>query len=177
MKKLYYMIGFIALSLGSVNAVAQDNQTYRLSTDDVLSVTVFNEPELGLKATKITDDGTISVPLLGQVEVKGKTVPEVEVLLTELFGRDYLKKPSVSVNIDEYRPFYINGEVKRPGSYPYRTNMTVQIAITIAGGFTERASKSAIYILKENGSGERSKANLADVVTPGDVITVDESFF
>ncbi|MBL4630155.1 MAG: polysaccharide biosynthesis/export family protein [Paraglaciecola sp.] len=101
-----------ALLAVSFNVMAQDKQTYRLATGDVLSVTVFNEPELNLKAAKIADDGRISVSLLGQVEVKGKTVSEVEVLLTKLFDADYLKKPSVSVSIIEYRPFYINGEVK-----------------------------------------------------------------
>ena len=161
----------------SFNVMAQDNQTYRLSTGDVLSVTVFNEPELGLKAAKITDDGRISVPLLGQVEVKGKTVSEVEVLLTQLFNADYLKKPSVSVTITEYRPFYINGEVEKPGSYAFRTNMTVQIAITIAGGFTERASRNSIYLLKEIEGAARKKVTISDVVSPGDVITIEESFF
>ena len=161
----------------SLNVAAQDNKTYRLSTGDVLSVTVFNEPELGLKETKVTDDGRISVPLLGQVEVKGKTVSEVEVLLTQLFNADYLKQPSVSVSITEYRPFYINGEVEKPGSYAFRTNMTVQIAITIAGGFTERASRNSIYLLKEIEGAARKKVTISDVVSPGDVITIEESFF
>lgn len=166
-----------ALLAVSFNVMAQDKQTYRLATGDVLSVTVFNEPELNLKAAKIADDGRISVSLLGQVEVKGKTVSEVEVLLTKLFDADYLKKPSVSVSIIEYRPFYINGEVKKPGSYAFRTNMTVQIAITIAGGFTERASRSSIYLLKETEGANRQKVTISDVVSPGDVITIDESFF
>ncbi|MDC0603430.1 polysaccharide export protein [Aliiglaciecola sp.] len=143
MKQFYSISIAILMSISSV-AHAQNTDKYRLSTDDVISITVFNEPELGLKKATITDSGTISVPLVGQVSIKGKTVPEVEALLTKKFGDDYLKKPSVSVSIDEYRPFYINGEVKKPGSYPYRSNMTVQIAITIAGGFTERASKHSI---------------------------------
>lgn len=143
MKQFYPLLLALLMSISS-QAYSQDSDTYRLSTDDVISITVFNEPELGLKKATITDSGTISVPLIGQVSIKGKTVPEVEALLTKKFGDDYLKKPSVSVSIDEYRPFYINGEVKKPGSYPYRSNMTVQIAITIAGGFTERASKHSI---------------------------------
>ncbi|MEP2651095.1 MAG: SLBB domain-containing protein, partial [Paraglaciecola sp.] len=80
------------------------------------------------------------------------------------------------VTIDEYRPFYINGEVRNPGSYAYRTNMTVQIAVTIAGGFTDRASKSNVFLLNGDGS-ERVKVTLQEQVKPGDVITVDESFF
>ena len=165
------------LLLQSFFVLAQDNQTYRLSTDDVISVTVFNESDLSLESVKITDDGTISVPLLGPVLVKGKTVSEVEAYLTQLFAADYLKKPSVSVTVTEYRPFYINGQVKKPGSYAYRTNMTVQIAITIAEGFTARASKSEIYLLPEGSESKRIKVSLGSLVQPGDVITIDESFF
>ncbi|MBU3004348.1 polysaccharide biosynthesis/export family protein [Paraglaciecola arctica] len=165
------------LFLQSFVVLAQEGKVYRLSTGDVISVTVFNEPELGLKEAKISDDGNISVPLLGQVQVKGKTVIEVEALLTKLFGDDYLKKPSVTVAVSEYRPFYINGEIKKPGSYSYRTNMTVQMAITIAGGFTERASKKEIYLLPEGNESQRRKVTLGDEVQPGDVITIDESFF
>lgn len=181
-KRTFLFIGiwFASLASMSTNLFAQgvdNNDTYRLSTGDSISVTVFDEPELGLKEAKITDEGTISVPLLGQVNVQGKTVPEVEALLTKLFGDDYLKKPSVSVSIAEYRPFYINGEVQKPGSYPFRTKMTVQIAITIAGGFTERASKSNIYLLNQAQNSERKKVDLNATVKPGDVITVEESFF
>lgn len=176
MKKLYYL-SMALLFLASSAAYSQDSDTYRLSTDDVISITVFNEPELGLKKAVITDSGTISVALIGQVSIKGKTVPEVEELLTKKFGDDYLKKPSVTVSIDEYRPFYINGEVKKPGSYPYRSNMTVQIAITIAGGFTERASKQSIYLLTESQESQRVKVDLGARVRPGDVITIEESFF
>lgn len=176
MKQFYPLLLALLMSISS-QAYSQDSDTYRLSTDDVISITVFNEPELGLKKATITDSGTISVPLIGQVSIKGKTVPEVEALLTKKFGDDYLKKPSVSVSIDEYRPFYINGEVKKPGSYPFRSNMTVQIAITIAGGFTERASKQSIYLLTENQESQRVKVNLSSQVRPGDVITIEESFF
>jgi polysaccharide export outer membrane protein len=165
------------MSVLSFNAMAQDNQTYRLSTGDVLSVTVFNEPELGLIASKITDDGRISVPLLGQVAVKDKTVPEVEALLTQLFNVDYLVKPSVSVTVIEYRPFYINGEVKNPGSYAFRTNMTVQIAVTLAGGFTERASKNNILLVPETDNQNSRKVSIGDQIKPGDLLTVNESFF
>lgn len=165
------------LLIQSFMVLAQEGKVYRLSTGDVISVTVFNEPELGLKDAKISDDGNISVPLLGQVQVKGKTVIEVESLLTKLFGDDYLKKPSVTVAVSEYRPFYINGEIKKPGSYAFRTNMTVQMAITIAGGFTERASKKEIYLLPEGNESQRRQVTLGDEVQPGDVITIDESFF
>ena len=181
MKSIVNMVMAILLIQYSVFqasvAFAQSENVYRLSTGDVISLTVFNEPELGLQDVKIPDDGNISVPLLGQVQVKGKSVLEVETLLTKLFGDDYLRNPSVSVAVSEYRPFYINGEVDDPGSYPFRTNMTVQMAITIAGGFTERASKREIYLLPEGKESQKRKVTLGDQVQPGDVLTIGESFF
>lgn len=163
--------------IGVINQSQADENTYRLATDDIISVTVFNEPDLSLKTTKINDDGTISVPLIGQVSIKGQTVSEVEELLNDLFQKDYLVKPRVTVVIDEYRPFYINGEVKKPGSYPFRTGMTVEIAVTIAGGFTERASRKSIYLAEENDLTNRRNVKLNDSVKPGDILTIDESFF
>ena len=174
---LVLMLFVLSAVVVSQNAQAQVNNEYKLSTDDVLSVTVFDEPDLDVDEAKITESGTISVPLLGQVNVKGKTVVEVQNLLTELFLADYLKQPRVTVSMVEFRPFYINGEVDKPGSYPYRTGMTVQMAITIAGGFTERASKNAIFLLPESSTTEPTKVALNAEVRPGDVITVEESFF
>lgn len=157
-------------------ALLANESSYRLATDDIISINVFNEPDLSLRETKINDDGNISVPLLGQVNVMGKTVSEIEKQITDLFGADYLVNPRVTVSIDEFRPFYINGEVSKPGSYPYRTGLTVEMAVTIAGGFTERASKQKIFIIRENKT-ERKSAVLNSTVSPGDIITVEESFF
>ncbi|MEP2653151.1 MAG: polysaccharide biosynthesis/export family protein, partial [Paraglaciecola sp.] len=101
MKYIYnFLISLVFLQC--TYAVAQGTQSYLLSTDDVISINVFDEPDLNVTSAKITDDGSVSIPLLGPVQVKGKTVNEVEVLLTALFGADYLKKPSLTVTIDEY---------------------------------------------------------------------------
>lgn len=172
--KLY--VCFLLISVLPAASIAQDND-YQLATDDVISVSVFNEPELTVNNAKISQTGTISVPLLGQVNISGKTITEVEELLTQLFQADYLKQPRVSVSMEEFRPFYINGEVDKPGSYPYRIGMTVQMAITIAGGFTERASKSSLLLLPENSLNEPTRVTLNAEIQPGDVITVEESFF
>lgn len=154
-----------------------NSESYRLATDDVISVTVFNEPDLNATEAKISDDGSISVPLLGQVMVEGKTIAEVEKVIHDLFAADYLVSPKVTVAVDEYRPFYINGEVSKPGSYPFKPDMTVEIAITLAGGFTERASRSNIFLAAENDMENRRKTKLDQKVRPGDIITVEESFF
>lgn len=176
MKMFLKLMLFTWLLSGSV--VAEESSLYRLSTGDQLSITVFNEPELNVNAGTISDNGRIAIPLLGQVEVKGKTIAEVEQLLVAMFKDGYLKKPSLSISISTFRPFYINGEVARPGSYPFRTKMNVQMAVTIAGGFTERASRSSIYVVKEQQLGaEKKKVGLEYEISPGDILTVEESFF
>jgi polysaccharide export outer membrane protein len=156
---------------------AQDIEDYRLATDDEISVTVFNEPDLNIREVRISANGTISMPLLGQVDIASLTVAEVEEKLTNLFLDGYLKKPKLTVTITEYRPFYISGEVRRPGSYPYRKGLTIEKAITIAGGLTERASKSAISLTNEENGRNLEEAKYSDSVRPGDVINISESFF
>jgi polysaccharide export outer membrane protein len=177
MKKSVHIFTICLFLMSFVSFGQDQTDFYRLATDDVISVIVFNEAELDVKEAKISQNGSISVPLLGQVDVAGKTVTEVQTHITELFFADYLKEPRVSVGIVEYRPFYINGEVDKPGSYSFRTGMTVQMAITIAGGFTERASKNKIFLLPENSTSRPKQVALNDVIRPGDVITIEESFF
>lgn len=156
---------------------AQDLQHYRLGADDVISISVFDEPDLSLKEIRVSSTGTIAMPLIGQITVKDLTVSEAEKVIHELYLGDYLKKPDVSITIVEYRQFYINGEVEKPGGYSFREGMTVQRAITLAGGFTERASRTKIRLIRENSNGQYINAQLTTPVQPGDVITVEESFF
>ncbi|MFT2090315.1 polysaccharide biosynthesis/export family protein [Paraglaciecola sp. 2405UD69-4] len=157
--------------------ISQDAQNYRLSTDDQISIRVFNEPELTIQNVKISTNGTIAMPLLGQVDIHNLTVSQAELKLSKLLLDGYLKKPNVTITITEYRPFYIGGEVNRPGSYPYRKDLTIQKAITIAGGFTSRASESSISIVNEEESRELLQVPFTTKIMPGDVITVNESFF
>ena len=158
-------------------ASAQDLAQYRLSADDVISVTVFNEPDLSLKDARVSSSGTIAMPLIGQVTVRGLTLTEVEQEIHRMYLGDYLKKPDISVSIVEYRQFYVNGEVDKPGGFSYREGMTVERAITLAGGFTGRAAKDKIVIVRENTDGKPISAKLTTLIRPGDVITVQESFF
>lgn len=156
---------------------AAEPDSYRLSADDQISVTVFNEADLSIDRVRIGSTGTISMPLLGQVDIDNLTATEVERKLSTLLLDGYLKKPNVTVTITEYRPFYINGEVAKPGSYPYRKGLTVQKAVVLAGGFTERAAKSGISLVSEEDTQFEKPVSLSDSIQPGDVITVDESFF
>jgi polysaccharide export outer membrane protein len=156
---------------------AQDLTQYVLGADDVISVTVFNEPDLSLKDARVSSSGTIAMPLIGQVTVTGLTITQVEQEIHEMYLGDYLKKPDISVSIVEYRQFYVNGEVDKPGGFSYRKGMTVERAITLAGGFTGRASKDKISIVREDSDGKPISADLTTLIRPGDVITVQESFF
>ncbi len=182
MKLPQKIIQFALLLLSGIclSTSAQEIDNYQLSVDDKISVSVFNEPELGIENVKISTSGSISMPLIGQVKVKDLTVQQLEQVLIQKYLKGYLKKPNVTVTIIEYRPFYIDGEVKNPGSYPYRKGLTIQKAVTLAGGFTERASKTAISIKSEtdkNNTVSTSSARLTSKVKPGDIITVSESFF
>ncbi len=182
MKLSQLLLMFSVSTFGYFSSIsnAEEIDNYKLSVDDKISVSIFNEPELGIENVKISTSGSISMPLIGQIVIKDLTVSEVENLLTNKYLNGYLKKPNVSVTIVEYRPFYITGEVKNPGSYPYRKDLTVQKAVTLAGGFTERASKTAISLKGEadkTNTVRTSSASLSTKVKPGDVITVSESFF
>jgi polysaccharide biosynthesis/export protein VpsN len=151
---------------------------YRLSTGDVISITVFGEDDLKKEKTRLTDAGTISYPVLGEIEVRGKTVGELEKILTDGLRGRYLVNPRVSVTIDEYRPFFINGQVANNGSFPYQPGLTVRKAVSIAGGFKERASPSKITIVRDGDATNTSiKVDLNAPIQPGDTISVGESFF
>jgi len=166
----------IVLSL-SAQVSANEIDDYQISADDQISVIVFNETDLGVNKVRVSGNGTISMPLLGQVAIEGHTVTEVEQKITVLLLDGYLKKPNVTVTITEYRPFYINGEVDKPGSYPYKKGLTVEKAVALAGGFTERASKRTISLVSESDKRFVKAVALSDTIKPGDVITVSESFF
>ena len=109
----------------------------------------------------------------------GLTGAELEAKLYAGLKGDYLVEPSVSVTVIDYRPFFIDGEVKRPGGYPYQPGLSVDKAAALAGGYTQRASKTKIFIRRENESGQQQQLNAqsTDVVLPGDIVTVQQSFF
>lgn len=166
------------IAIWSLHSNAQTQQeTYRLATDDIISVTVFNEPDLSIANARVDVDGNIAMPLLNQISVSGRTTKEVETILYDLLQGDYLKNPNITVSLVEYRPFYIKGAVKLPGSYPYRRGLTVEKAVVLAGGFTERASQSNISIIREADRRKENRVSLTSPVSPGDIVTVKESFF
>jgi len=151
---------------------------YRLSTGDVISISVYGEDDLRREKVRLTDAGTISYPVLGELQVRGKTVGELEKIVTDGLRGTYLVNPRVAVTIDEYRPYFISGQVANNGSFPYQPGLTIRKAVSIAGGFRERASQSKITILRDgDATNTPVKADLNTPVHPGDTVTVGESFF
>nr|WP_136250290.1 polysaccharide biosynthesis/export family protein [Ningiella ruwaisensis] len=172
--KTAVFILLFCLNAMSVNlAGAQEQKKLTLSYGDIVSVKVIDEPELTVNKYPISEWGTIEVPLLGSVDLKGKTAAEAETLITERFLADYLKQPEVEFTVNQYRPFFVVGAVQQPGSYPYVEGMTVQAAINTAGGFTENATRNAISLLTETSLTGPVQAGLNDDVLPGDVITIE----
>ncbi|GAA3535930.1 exopolysaccharide export protein VpsN [Zobellella aerophila] len=166
-----------ALTAGAVQAQSNDSK-YALGSGDLIRVSVFGEEGLSFDQIRLNDAGTFSYPFLGSVNAKGKTAKEVENLIAGGLRGDYLIDPKVSVSILEYREFYVNGEVRTPGGYPFQPGMTLRKAVALAGGFSERASRSAYFIIHDNDlSRTPQKAFLDTPVMPGDIITIEQSFF
>lgn len=157
--------------------IAADVTEYKLGTGDKIRIQVYGEKDL-YEETTVSDRGTISYPFLGELHVAGLTPSQLQDLITRKLKGPYLVNPKVSVDIMEYRPFYVNGEVEKPGGFPFEPGITVRKAISIAGGFKERASPDKIYIIRGNDPNRRSiKVTLDQMVRPGDIITVQQSFF
>lgn len=149
---------------------------YRLGAGDQLRITVFNEAEL-TGAYVVGSQGTISYPLVGEVRAAGLTVPEfAERLRQELL--EFIRQPNVSVEVANYRPFFILGEVQRPGTYPYSADLTVLNAVATAGGFTYRANRGRVFIRHADEQEERSyPLTIATPVLPGDTVRIGERLF
>jgi polysaccharide export outer membrane protein len=151
---------------------------YKLGNGDKVRITVFGQPDL-TGEYYVDGSGMLAFPLIGQIRAGGLTAGEFENALVAKLKPDYLKNPSVSAVVLTYRPFYIVGEVKTPGSYPFVSGMSVINAVALAGGFTYRAKESSFYLTRnEKGEGKkRLDVGPEASVQPGDVITVRERYF
>lgn len=166
-------------TITSMGVYAQINDTeYTLGSGDLVRITVFGQNDLNVE-TRLSNVGVIRYPFLGDITLVGKTVNQVEQLIDQGLRGDYLVNPSVSVTVLEYRPFFIDGEVKRPGGYPYQPGLSVDKAAALAGGYTERAATKGEMIVRRNVQGEEITLSLGanDTIMPGDSITVQARFF
>lgn len=172
--KFMRFIGVLFLFLSSLQANAFD---YVLGTGDRIEISVYNEPDLTTRV-KINKSGTISFPFLEDILVLGLTPKKLEKVIYDGLLGDYLVNPQVTVSIVEYRPFFIHGQVKRPGGYPFQDDLTLDKAIALAGGLAARASKTDWKITRiVNGKTMKIDANVATLIFPDDIIEIEQSFF
>lgn len=151
---------------------------YKLGAGDVITIRVFGEDDLSREKIRLTDTGTLFMPGVGEVVARDRTLGDLERLVTERLRGRILVNPQVSVFLEEYRPFFINGMVDKPGGYPYQAGLNVRKAASLAGGFKERASLNKIFIVRSADATQTPvKADLATLVFPGDTVIVEESFF
>lgn len=152
--------------------------TYKLAAGDVISIRVLGEDEFTREKIRLTDAGTISFPAIGEIKVLGRTLGDLEAIVVKGLKGRILVNPKVSVQIDEYRPFYVNGMVEKPGGYPFQPGLTVRKAVSLAGGFKERAAMNKIFIIREDDREQKPhKVDLSTMIGPGDILTIEESFF
>jgi polysaccharide export outer membrane protein len=164
-------------SLGAGEA-ASGRDTNKLGPNDRLRITVFGQPTLTGEYT-LDGNGVLAFPLIGNVPAGGSTTIQLQQAIAARLEPDFLVNPNVSAEIVTRRPFYVIGEVQKPGNYPYVTDMTAVNAIAMAGGFTRRAKKNDFYIrrLDKDGKMVRMEANSGTVLQAGDTLEVRERLF
>ena len=174
--RLFLFLG--ALVCSPLWAQNSELSSYKLGSGDTISIRVLGEEDLKRERVRLSDAGTISFPVLGEIRVKGMTVGALEEYVTKGLRGRYLLNPQVTISIDEYRNFFVNGAVEKPGGYQFSPGLTVRKAISIAGGFKERASREKINIIRDDDSTQTAKrVDLNAPVQPGDILTIEESFF
>ena len=161
-----------------VRAVAPaENEPYTLDSGDRLRIVVFGQEAIS-NTYQVDANGAVSMPLIGSIAARGLTTTQLGNTIAAKLRVSFIRDPSVAVEIETYRPFFILGEVGYPGQYPYVANMTVETAVAIAGGFTPRASKSKVTITRKiQGVPARFSLPLNYPLRPGDTITVSERWF
>ena len=151
---------------------------YRLGANDRLRIIVFGQDKLSGEYL-LAGDGALAFPLIGQIAASGMTIKELELALAGKLDPDYIANASVSVEVLTRRPFYVLGEVQKPGSYPHTSRLNVLSAVATAGGYTFRARTTTFYIKRSDEQGKlyRIRATPETQVRPGDVVEVMERYF
>jgi polysaccharide export outer membrane protein len=153
-------------------------EEYRLASGDRLRITVFGQPEMS-REYQIDGAGRLAFPLIGTFSTRGLTPSALETTLSDKLDPDYVRNAAVSVELLTFRPFYIVGEVKVPGSYAYVPGMSVLNAVAIGGGYTYRARETNFVVRRPSGDGRVTQliATADTPLLPGDIVTVRERYF
>lgn len=155
---------------------ASSNTPYRLGVGDKLRLIVFGEAAL-TGEFDVSSQGTVALPLIGEIKAAGLTTSELQVEVAKILREGYLNDPRVSLEVLNYRPFYVLGEVNKAGEYPYTNGLTVDKAVATANGFTYRADKKKVYVRRAGQSVEEVLPARDTVVLPGDTIRIGERHF
>lgn len=171
------LAGACATTIPTGEPGALEVADYRLGPGDELRITVFGEDDLSGEYV-VNPQGRITFPLVGEVDAGGKTFAELNTALTEALQRDYLRQPNIAIDVVNYRPFYILGEVRTPGTYAYSANLTVLNAVATAQGFTYRADERQVFIKHSWENVERVyPLTTTTPVQPGDTIRIAQRIF
>jgi polysaccharide biosynthesis/export protein len=147
---------------------------YQLNTGDVVRVTVYGDKDLS-NTYKITDAGSIAFPLVGTIHVAGHTTSQAAAALAAALANGFMRSPNVAVEVAEYRPFFIQGQITNSGQFPYVYGMTARAAISVAGGFKDTADTSGVVVYRKHGDEMmKSKVDLDFPIQPGDTIVIGE---
>lgn len=183
MRQLYLLALALTLALAGCtttrpSAYPVDMQgPYRLDTGDVVRVTVYGDAELS-KSYQVDDSGAVAFPLVGRVPVRGGTTDDAANRLSRALANGYMRNPNVVVEVEQYRPFFIQGEISNAGQFPYVYGMTVRAAISTAGGYTETADRNRVMIYRRKGAEMvQGPVNLDFPIAPGDTVVVPERWF
>lgn len=158
-------------------SAASPSGTYVLGPTDRVRLKVYGEPDI-TGEYEVDSNGFVSIPLAGHVKAAGLTTRQLEKGIVSALAKGIVRDPRVNVEIALYRPFYILGEVKKSGEYPYRTGLTVMDAVATAGGFTYRANETKVYLRRAGSTVEETYPLDAPVlIFPGDNVRVPERYF
>lgn len=156
---------------------AEISRVYRLGLGDKVKITVFGEPDLSGQF-EIGALGNVAIPLVGEIPAKGKSIAEFRQSVVRALQAGYLKDPKVNVEVTNYRAFFVHGEVRSGGELQFKTSLRLRDAVAMAGGYTYRANKNYVILIREGDGREREVSLPSDlIVMPGDNIRIPERFF
>jgi protein involved in polysaccharide export with SLBB domain len=170
--------GSVSRAVDDATAALPESASYRLAPGDKLKVNVFNETDL-TGEYQVTDRGSISVPLIGEIRAAGYSVEQFRQSLVEALKNGYVRNPRVTVEVVNYRPINVIGEVRNAGQYTYRPGISVADAVAMAGGYTYRANTNVVYVTRAATSEQITVDLKTDdaQVHPGDKLRVPERYF
>lgn len=165
-----------AAASGGAPPAAISVASYKLGSGDRIKITVFQHEDLSGEFA-LDGAGNFAMPLIGEMKGYGLTTRELEKSIEQRLGDGYIVDPQVSIEVLNYRPFYILGEVRNPGSYPYVNGMTIAEAVALAGGFSYRANQDEFELQRGGSNSGKTEVAVDAGLLPGDIVTVKERFF